>query len=115
MEFQVWTEGNTNWDIGVQFTFAVFLLSSVITQAREKISRTTFEQKLRHPLAAKLRKKIEEWMSAFQTQDLRAMVAETQVRLHLLPSYYCITLEEGFSSLMFSMIIENEFLSHSYV
>lgn len=48
-------------------------------QAREKISRETFEQKLRHPLAAKLRKQVEEWMSAFREQDLRAMVAEPQV------------------------------------
>lgn len=48
-------------------------------QAREKISRETFEQKLRHPLAAKLRKKIEEWMSAFREQNLRAMVAEIKV------------------------------------
>eukprot|EP00903_Cladosiphon_okamuranus_P016933 g15609.t1 len=48
------------------------------TQAREKISRETFEQKLRHPLAAKLRKQVEEWMSAFREQDLRAMVAEPQ-------------------------------------
>lgn len=49
------------------------------TQAREKISRETFEQKLRHPLAAKMRKQIDEWMEAFREQDLRAMVAETQV------------------------------------
>lgn len=50
------------------------------TQAREKISRETFEQKLRHPLAAKMRKQIDEWMEAFREQDLRAMVAETQVQ-----------------------------------
>ncbi|CAM9651115.1 unnamed protein product [Ectocarpus sp. 4 AP-2014] len=50
------------------------------TQVREKISRETFEQKLRHPLAGKLRKQVEEWMSAFREQDLRAMVAEPQAR-----------------------------------
>eukprot|EP00752_Nemacystus_decipiens_P008416 g7524.t1 len=56
----------------------IFHQHHIETQAREKISRETFEQKLRHPLAAKLRKQVEEWMSAFREQDLRAMVAEPQ-------------------------------------
>ena len=31
-----------------------------------------------------MRKQVEEWMSAFRDQDLRAMVAETQVMLVML-------------------------------
>lgn len=57
-------------------------------KAREKISRETFEQKLRHPLASKMRKQVEEWMSAFRDQDLRAMVAETQVMLMVVVVVY---------------------------
>ncbi|CAM9402350.1 unnamed protein product [Discosporangium mesarthrocarpum] len=57
---------------------AIFHQHHIETQVREKISRQTFDQKLNHPLAAKLRKQIEEWMTAFREQDLRAMAAELQ-------------------------------------
>ncbi len=39
-------------------------------EAREKITRETFNAKLAHPLATKLRKQISEWAKAFRDQDL---------------------------------------------
>ncbi len=48
----------------------IFHRHIIEVEAREKITRETFNQKLAHPLASKLRKQISEWVKAFRDQDL---------------------------------------------
>ncbi len=48
----------------------IFHRHIIEAEAREKITRETFNQKLAHPLASKLRKQISEWVKAFRDQDL---------------------------------------------
>ncbi|CAM9358252.1 unnamed protein product [Chrysoparadoxa australica] len=49
---------------------SIFHSHLIETQVRDKITHETFEQKMNHPMAKRLREQVKEWLAAFREQDL---------------------------------------------